>query len=97
MNVSFLKGAALCGLSLMLAGIGGAASAQTYHHGQTYHHTPYHAHRAHERAAIMRQKAKYARAVSHGHPGAAERAHLRASEIRHHIRTQRTMHMDHHR
>ena len=52
----------------MLAGIGSAASAQTYHPSQTYHHTPYHAHRAHERAAIMRQKAKYARAVSHGYP-----------------------------
>lgn len=107
MNVSFLKGAALCGLSLLLAGVGSAASAQAYRHLPTHRayapHRTYTAHRAyatrraHERATILRQKAKYARAVAHGHPGVAERAHEKASMVRQHLRTQKRMHTMHNR
>lgn len=91
MNVSIFKGLALCGLSLMLAGIGSAASAQSYRH------SPNPSNRARERAAIQRQKADYARAVANGRYRAAERAHKRASAIRRHIRTQRQTHTAYHR
>ena len=91
MNVSIVKGLALCGLSLMLAGLGSAASAQSYRH------SPSQSTRARERAAILRQKAAYARAVANGRYRAAERAHKRASAIRHHVRAQRTIHNDYRR
>ncbi len=86
MNVSIFKGLALCGLSLVLAGTGSAASAQSYRH------SPDQTHRSTERAAIQRQKAAYTRAVANGRYRAAERAHKRASEIRRDIRTQRQTH-----
>lgn len=111
MTISIIKGTALCGLSLLLAGVGSAASAQAYHHSpmhrtyeahraykahRTYEaHKAYEARRTHEREAILRQKAKYARAVAHGHPHVAERAHQKASTIRHHIRAQKQMHTMH--
>ena len=82
---SMIKGIALCGLTVLLAG---AASAQGYDH---FGHPGMHP----ARHAIMRQKAAYARAVAHGNYGAAERAHLRAKAIRHHVRAHREMRMDH--
>ncbi len=45
----------------------------------------------------MHQKAAYARAVAHGNYAAAERAHLRAKAIRHHVRARREMHREMHR
>ena len=93
MNVSILKGVALCGLSLLLAGVGSAASAQTYRHARP----SYQSRQSRERAAILRQKAAYARAVANGRYRAAERAHLRASAIRQHVRTQRQTHTAYHR
>ncbi len=77
---SMIKGLALCGVSLLLAG---TASAQDYGHPGM--HRP-------ARQAIMHQKAVYARAVAHGNYGVAERAHLRAKAIRHHVRARRGMH-----
>lgn len=86
---TILKSVALCGVCALFAGIGGAASAQgDYGHGgYGDHHGPMH----HPRQAVLRQKAIYARAVAHGHYAAAERAHLRASAIRHHVRAHRAM------
>lgn len=83
---SMLKSLALCGLTVLLAG---TASAQGDDH---FGHPGMHP----ARHAIMRQKAAYARAVAHGNYGAAERAHLRAKAIRHHVRTRREMHHDMH-
>ena len=88
MTISMTKGLALCGLCALFAGAGNAASAQSAYH---YGHGPMH----HARPAIIRQKAAYARAVAHGNYRAAERAHLRAKAIRHHVRARRDMHMDH--
>ena len=87
---SMMKGLALCGMAVFVAG---AASAQGdgqfggpgMHPGM---------HRA--RHAVMRQKAAYARAVAHGNYAAAERDHLRAKAIRQHIRARREMHQDMH-
>ena len=87
MTISMTKGLALCGLCALLAGAGSAASAQGDYHGDNHHGH-------HARRAIMRQKADYARAVAHGNYRAAERAHLRARAIRHHVRARRDMHQD---
>jgi hypothetical protein len=79
MNFSMMKGLALCGLCTLFASVGSAASAQAdFHHSRV----PVH----HARPAIMRQKAAYARAVAKGHYKAAQRAHLKAMAIRHHVR-----------
>ncbi len=83
---SMIKGLALCGLTVLLAG---AASAQGYDH---YGHPGMHP----ARRAVMHQKAAYARAVAHGNYAAAERAHLRAKAIRHHVRVRHEMHRDMH-
>ena len=85
MTVSMTKCLALGGLCALLATAGSVASAQGPYPGG-------HMHRA--RHAIMRQKAAYARAVAHGNYGAAERAHLRARAIRHHVRARRAMRRD---
>ena len=93
MTLAATKGLALCGVCALLAGLGTAASAQGgYGDGGPgpYHHGPMH----HARQAVQRQKADYARAVASGHYGAAERAHLRAQAIRHHVRARRMMHQD---
>ena len=87
MTISTMKGLALCGLCALLAAGGGVASAQDDHPGAGHHHH-------HARRAILRQKAAYARAVANGHYGAAERAHLRARAIRHHVRARREMRED---
>ena len=86
------KSLALAGLCATLAGLGSAASAQGGYgdHGP-YHHGPMH----HARVAVLRQKAAYAHDVATGHYGAAERAHLRAQAIRHHVRTRRMMDQGH--
>ncbi len=98
MTLVITKGLALCGVCALLAGLGTAASAQggygyggpgPYQHGP-YHHGPMH----HARQAVLRQKAAYAHDVATGHYGAAERAHLRAMAIRHHIRARRMMERD---
>ncbi|MBV9849280.1 MAG: hypothetical protein JO250_06295 [Armatimonadetes bacterium] len=89
MTVWMTKGLVLGGLCALLAGAGSAAFAQ----GE-YHHDFHHGHMHRARRAIMRQKADYARAVANGHYGAAERAHLRARAIRHHIRARREMRRD---
>ena len=90
MMISMMKGVALCGLTVLLAG---AASAQgDDHFGGPGMHPGMHP----ARHAIMRQKADYARAVAHGNYGAAERAHLRAKAIRHHVRVRREMHHEMH-
>lgn len=86
MTVWMKKGLALCGLCAVLASAGNAATAQGYHHGPM-HHGPM----RHARHAILRQKAAYAHAVANGHYKAAERAHLRASAIRHHVRAHQGM------
>ena len=86
------KGLALCGLCALFASVGSAASAQGDFHQGDFHHGPMH----HARRAIMRQKMAYGRAVAGGHYRAAERAHMRAMAIRHHVRARRReMHMDH--
>ncbi len=89
MTLSITKSLALAGVGLLLAGLGSAASAQGYGDGDhgPYHHGPMH----HARVAVLRQKAAYAHAVATGHYGAAERAHLRAQAIRHHVRVRRMM------
>ena len=89
MTLSFTKSLALAGVGLLLAGLGSAASAQGYGYGDhgPYHHGPMH----HARVAVLRQKAAYAHDVATGHYGAAERAHLRAQAIRHHVRVRRMM------
>ena len=87
MTLSIAKGLALCGVCALLAGLGTAASAQGYGDHGPDHHGPMH----HARQAVLRQKADYARAVAGGHYGAAERAHLRAQAIRHHVRTRHMM------
>ena len=94
MTLSITKGLALCGVCALLAGLGTAASAQGYGYGDhgPYHHSPYqHGPMHHARMAVLRQKAAYAHDVATGHYGAAERAHLRAMAIRHHIRAHRMM------
>ena len=88
MTVWMTKGLVLGGLCAALAGMGSSAFAQ----GMGDHHDFHHGH--HARRAIMRQKARYARAVAHGNYAAAERAHLRARAIRHHIRARREMRED---
>ena len=95
MTLSITKGLALCGVCTLLAGLGTAAFAQGgygggYGNGGPHHHGPMH----HARQAVLRQKADYARDVASGHYGAAERAHLRAQAIRHHVRARRMMHQD---
>jgi hypothetical protein len=87
MTISITKSLALGGLCALMAGLGSAASAQGYGDHGPYHHGPMH----HARAAVLRQKAAYAHDVATGHYGAAERAHLRAQSIRHHIRAHRMM------
>lgn len=85
-----MKGLALCGMTVLLAG---AAFAQgDGHFGGPGMHPGMHP----ARHAIMRQKADYARAVAHGNYSAAERAHLRARAIRQHVRARREMHQDMH-
>lgn len=81
-----MKGLALCGMAVLLAG---AASAQGDNHFGGMHPGMHPA-----RHAIMRQKAAYARAVAHGNYAAAERDHLRARAIRQHVRARREMHGD---
>lgn len=89
MTISMMKGLALCGLCALFAGVGSAASAQgDFHHG--------HGHMRHARRAIMRQKMAYGRAVASGHYRAAERAHMRARAIRHHIRARRQERRENH-
>lgn len=88
---SMMKGLALCGMAVLVAG---AASAQgDDHFGGPGMHPGMHP----ARHAIMRQKAAYARAVAHGNYAAAERDHLRARAIRQHVRARREMHGDMHR
>ncbi len=89
MTLAIAKGLTLCGVCALLAGLGTAASAQGYGYGDhgPYHHGPMH----HARVAVLRQKAAYAHDVATGHYGAAERAHLRAQAIRHHVRARRMM------
>ena len=95
MTLLITKGLALCGVCTLLAGLGTAAFAQGgygggYGDGGPYHHSPMH----HARRAVLRQKAAYAHDVATGHYGAAERAHLRAQDIRRHVRARRAMHQD---
>ena len=109
MTISMTKGLALCGLCALMAGAGTAASAQGdyqrggYHQGDQrqgdFRHDDArgdgdHGPRHHARQAIMRQKMAYGRAVAHGNYRAAERAHLRARAIRHHVRAHREMNGD---
>lgn len=88
------KGLAFCGLCALFAG---AASAQgDFHPHNSMHTGAYHhgsMHRAHH--AIRQQKEAYAHAVAQGHYRAAEKAHLRAMAIRHHVRAHREMHREH--
>ena len=92
MTTSITKCVALGGLCVLFASVGSAASAQgDFHHGPMHPGSMHHA-----RHAILRQKMAYSRAVAHGNYRAAERAHLKASEIRHHVRAHRNeMHRDH--
>ena len=92
MTIPLIKGLALAGLCAVLASAGSAASAQGFSDG---YGGPMHHHHHHARYAIMRQKAAYYHAVEHGNYAAAERAHMRARMIRHHIRARHVLYGDH--
>ncbi len=97
MTTLMKKSLALGGLFFLLAGAAGAADAQGAYNGSPMmmHHGPMMhdgmmMHR-HPGMGIRRAKYRYAEAVAHGNYAAAERAHMRAMMIRHHIRARREM------